>query len=118
SVLPVGARCVVAGGDCSTTLSIACSETVVDCVVATHEIANVPGDTPAAIAAASWELTSWRSGSSAQACAAGSAGTVEAPPLQSGPVRSASRYGSDARIGAPPAFITPVVTTAMYEVIC
>src|SRR4051812_30141294 len=87
SVLPVGAICVVAAGEASTTASTACSTTVVDCVVMTHESAIDPGAIPAAVAAASCEFVNWRSGSSAQACEAGSAGTVDCPPEQSGFVR-------------------------------
>src|SRR5512144_2208738 len=115
SVLPVGARCVVAAGDASVTASIASNAVEVSSVVATHDSAMEPGETPAATAAASCELVSWRSGSSAHAWLAGSAGSVDWPPEQSGLVRSASRYGSAARIGAPAAFLMPVVSTAMYE---
>ncbi len=73
------------------TESIASSAVEVSSVVATHEIVIDPCATPAAYAAASCELVSWRSGSSAHACEAGNAGTVDWPPEHSGVVRSASR---------------------------
>ncbi len=60
-------------------------------VVATHDNATEPGSIPAAAMAACCELTSWRSGSSAQAWLAGMAGVVDAPFTHNGEEPSARR---------------------------
>src|SRR6187399_1306432 len=91
SVLPVGAKCVVAVGLCAILLASAPSTTLVDCVVATQLTTTLSGVMPLLAAAASCELVSRRSGSSAQAWASGSSGSVDLPFVHSGLVRLARK---------------------------
>src|SRR3569623_2155836 len=111
--LPVGAKCVAAGGVCTILLSSAASTTVVDCVVATQLTTTLSGVTPLLAAAASCELVSWRSGSRAQAVALSSSGSVDLRPEHKGLVRLARKYGVSGVASLPAASVTPVVTTAM-----
>ncbi len=87
--MPIGTTAMFEFGAASTRPVIACIVAVVACVVAVHDRVMLDGVTPAVFAAASCRLTSWRSGSSAQAFASVNAGRVDLPPVQSGLVRLA-----------------------------
>src|SRR5687768_17439866 len=70
----------------------ACNTGVIDCVVKAHDTTTLSGAMPRELAAARCELVSWRSGSSAQALALGSSGSVDAPLTHSGDVRLVRKY--------------------------
>src|SRR5688572_18263681 len=77
-----------------------------------------PRATPAAAAAASDALVSWRSGSSAQAFAVGISGSVEAPFTHSGEVRWVRKYVWSGVASLPRASRRSSSTTTRYEVSC
>jgi hypothetical protein len=86
-VRPAGATRVSGAGVWPTLPTAACSTGVTAWVVNTQLSTTLSALMPLLAAAARWELVSWRSGSSAQAVAAGSSGSVEAPLTHSAPVR-------------------------------